>query len=180
MYKKGFTLVELLVVISIIGILSGIVIVGLDNAREAARDAKRVADIQNIQVALTLYYADNNRYPTNIYSTSPVGLAPTYMSTVPKDSGAEYKYTAIHSPNSAPPSTSTNCSLNTPVFYHLGAILETTNPSLMEQENNWIDFDGDGSALNYGQCETNTRFHGEATDCVGTSAGTNNCYDVIP
>jgi len=178
--SKGFTLVELVVVIAIIGILSSIVLASMDGARQSARDAKRVADIKNIQVALALFYADNNRYPTNIYSASPVGLAPTYMSTVPKNpDNTVYKYTAIHSPNSAP-STSLNCTLNTAVFYHLGAALESDNTSLINQADNWYDFDGNDSVLNYGQCEIDTRFHGQATDCVGTSAGTDNCYDVIP
>ena len=57
--SRGFTLVELLVVIAIIGILASIVMVGLGGAKQKSRDSKRVADIKNIQLALSLYYNDN-------------------------------------------------------------------------------------------------------------------------
>ncbi|MCF7820369.1 MAG: prepilin-type N-terminal cleavage/methylation domain-containing protein, partial [Candidatus Pacebacteria bacterium] len=63
MKKKGFTLIELLVVIAIIGLLSTMSVVALNSARQKSRDAKRVADIKQIQTALELYYNDNNGYP---------------------------------------------------------------------------------------------------------------------
>ena len=61
--KKGFTLVELLVVISIISILSSLSIVSVNIARERARDAKREADISQVQLALYLYFDDNLQFP---------------------------------------------------------------------------------------------------------------------
>ena len=61
--KKGFTLVELLVVIAIIGILAAIGITALSTARLKARDAKRVADLKQIQGALELYFNDKGSYP---------------------------------------------------------------------------------------------------------------------
>ncbi len=59
----GFTLIELLVVISIIGLLASVVLVSLNSSRVKARDARRLADMAQIQKALALYYDQNNRYP---------------------------------------------------------------------------------------------------------------------
>lgn len=62
-YQQGFTLVELLVVISIIGILSSFAVVSLNSARMKARDALRKGDMAQLRTALNLYYDDNDEYP---------------------------------------------------------------------------------------------------------------------
>lgn len=61
--KSGFTLIELLVVIAIIGLLSTLSIIALNSARARARDAKRISDVKQMQVALEMYYNENNAYP---------------------------------------------------------------------------------------------------------------------
>jgi len=61
--NKGFTLIELLVVIAIIGLLSTLAVVSLNNARTKSRDARRVADIKQMQTALELYFTDESTYP---------------------------------------------------------------------------------------------------------------------
>lgn len=96
---KGFTLVELLVVIAIIGLLSTVAVVSLNSARTKSRDAKRVADIKQIQTALELFFNDNTRYPQEdnaaaigtgaktVLTTSGfvAGGATTYMGLIPRD-----------------------------------------------------------------------------------------------
>ncbi len=82
--KKGFTLIELLVVIAIIGLLSTLAIVSLNNARQKARDARRVSDIKQVQTALELYYNDAGGYPPTEVSGSSVSYnSVTYMKSVP-------------------------------------------------------------------------------------------------
>lgn len=95
--KRGFTLIELLVVISIIGILIGLSIFGLQGAREAARDARRKADLEQIRSGLEIYKSDCNKYliqPTaGTFPDSLVGgagtpascLGNTYISKTPAD-----------------------------------------------------------------------------------------------
>ncbi len=61
--KRGFTLIEILVVIAIIGLLSSVVLASLATSRAKARDAKRIADLDEVKKALELYYDSNGGYP---------------------------------------------------------------------------------------------------------------------
>lgn len=96
--NKGFTLVELLIVVAIIGILSTLLTANFIGVRQRARDAQRKADLRQIQSALELYRADQQSYPTLIANCesgvslmSPDCSSSTYMKKVPKDpNGASY------------------------------------------------------------------------------------------
>lgn len=97
--KTGFTLIELLVVIAIIGLLSTLAIVALGTARLKSRDARRVADLKQIQTALELFMNDNGFYPAstsiqlgdtnhaclNSSGFGTAGCSSPYMATIPKD-----------------------------------------------------------------------------------------------
>jgi prepilin-type N-terminal cleavage/methylation domain-containing protein len=88
MKKKGFTLIELLVVVAIIGLLATLSIVSLNNARARARDARRVADIRQIQTALEFYYNDASSYPATLVVGGTIATGSplvTYMTAVPKN-----------------------------------------------------------------------------------------------
>lgn len=61
--KTGFTLIELIISVSIIAIISAIGLVSYSQTQLIARDAKRKADLRSIAVALELYNQTNKRYP---------------------------------------------------------------------------------------------------------------------
>ena len=104
--QKGFTLIELLVVIAIIGLLSTLAVVALNNARLKSRDARRVADIKQMQTALELYFNDCGLYPLPVNTvadgsiaaddgTCPGSETTKYMAIIPDDPtpGEDYVYT---------------------------------------------------------------------------------------
>jgi general secretion pathway protein G len=62
--EEGFTLVELMVVIVIIGLLATVVIINVVPALDTASETKARADIETIDQAVQRYYLDNRRYPT--------------------------------------------------------------------------------------------------------------------
>ncbi len=64
MNKRGFTIVELLIVIVVIAILAAISVVAYSGIQTRARDSQRSSDISAIKKALELYKINNNGYPT--------------------------------------------------------------------------------------------------------------------
>lgn len=85
---KGFTFIEMLVVVTLIGILSLIGVANFRVANQKARDGRRQGDLQQIRAALELYRTDVNSYPpTGIIAAdqivSPAGT--TYMEDIPSD-----------------------------------------------------------------------------------------------
>lgn len=88
--KYGFTLVELLVVISIIGILTMISVASYTTAQIKARDSQRKSDLDGISKALMLYYNDTGSFPGSFpFGDSAVGFtganAIIYMRIAPQD-----------------------------------------------------------------------------------------------
>jgi prepilin-type N-terminal cleavage/methylation domain-containing protein len=70
--RLGFTLVEILIVVAVIGVLAAVVFSSLNDAPAQARDAERKADLRSIQIALEQYKKDHGHYPfgCNISSTT--------------------------------------------------------------------------------------------------------------
>ena len=86
--KDGFTIIELLVVVAIIGMLSSLILLQIQEARAKARDVQREQDIKNIQSSMALYVVNNQTYPvTNAIAldgTDPVSQELINKESMPK------------------------------------------------------------------------------------------------
>ena len=171
--NKGFTLIELLVVIAIIGVLASIVLASLNSARKKSRDARRITDIKQIQLALELYYdGTSSQYPASstgagncnattlaygLEALSAGGYIPQ-ISRDPNNTGVNLCYWYA-----APTAVGTRNS------YHLGAILEEgTNPALAGDK----DCNSTTALPTVGSCGS--------TIYTNPFVGTDPTYDVIP
>ena len=65
MTRKGFTFIEILVVVTVIGLLASISMLILSGARARSRDAKRVSDVQIIRAALEQHWLEKASYPAS-------------------------------------------------------------------------------------------------------------------
>ncbi|MBC7869077.1 prepilin-type N-terminal cleavage/methylation domain-containing protein [Candidatus Saccharibacteria bacterium] len=88
--QHGFTIVELLIVIVVIGVLASISIVAYSGVQSKARDTVRSNDIAQVKKAIELYYVDNGSYPTvgtdnagYALSSLSTALVPKYMAKLP-------------------------------------------------------------------------------------------------
>ncbi len=77
-YKQdGFTLIEIMVVILILGLLATIVVQSLRGAADKAKKTKAMADLAEIKTALDRYYLDNGYYPTGDQGLNALVSPPT-------------------------------------------------------------------------------------------------------
>ena len=85
--QKGFTLLEILLVVGIIAILAGIVIVAINPSKQLAsvRNTQRKSDIKAVDAAITQFYIDHSYYPasTTLSTTALMTICPTGASTSP-------------------------------------------------------------------------------------------------
>jgi len=95
--KKGFTLIEMLIVVAIIAILASVFLVGLRGFRAGAYDSRRISDLQKMQSYLEIYYTKNRAYP-NVSTWSDLQTtlinAGVGVTAIPNDplSGNKYDY----------------------------------------------------------------------------------------
>ncbi len=84
---KGFSLIELLVAITVVAIISSVGFISFTSSQAKARDAKRKQDLRSLSVALNLYYAVNKKYPAvagdgyYISTTNPSSWLPQLLGT---------------------------------------------------------------------------------------------------
>lgn len=103
--RAGFTLIEILIVVVILGILAGLVVVNVMDRPDQARVVAAKSDIQAIMSALKLYRLDNGAYPSSeqglgaLVRKPEIGEIPRnwkpggYLDRLPKDPwGMDYQY----------------------------------------------------------------------------------------
>ena len=119
--QQGFTLLELLIVIVIIGILALIIVPGLASGPKRARDAQRKSDLRAVKNALETYYNDNNAYPPGNYAGLNTYLVTAYIPSMPADPKAGQAYTYTPTPS--------GCAAGACTSYVLDAQLENDKDS---------------------------------------------------
>ncbi len=91
--KQGFTLIEILVVATIIALLAGGAAVTYSQFSRQSRDAKRKADLEEVRAALEMYRSTNNTYPNGNWSNLSILTGTTkYIQSLPTDPKSGYTY----------------------------------------------------------------------------------------
>jgi general secretion pathway protein G len=102
--ERGFTLIEIMVVVVIIGLLAAVIVPTVISKVDEARVAKAKQDIQSLETALTMFRLDNSKYPTTEQGLAALSAQPTdpsikhwrpggYLQRVSKDPwGNDYQY----------------------------------------------------------------------------------------
>ncbi len=108
--QRGFTLVELMVVVAIVALLASIVIPNYVHARAQASVSQSEANLKQIATSLELFYADNQAYPaTGAGTVTPAlfgGAANPYLTATPTNAlgRKEYEYVNVPAANGKPDS----------------------------------------------------------------------------
>lgn len=98
--RAGFTLIEMLLVVVIIGMLATIVSVSIPRHLKSARQSKAAADIQAIGIAIQSYYMEEGKYPSSLDALTS-GDEPYLEKGIPKDPWGNpysYAYPGSHKP----------------------------------------------------------------------------------
>lgn len=166
-FNFGFTLLELIIVIAILGILATFLIGNFTTSQKKARDAQRKSDLRQIQEALEMYLNDKGVYPaassgkiigcgtcgnlpsacnwdsqSEFRDTIPSGCGTTYMKKLPKDplNNQNYYYWASTDQKS----------------YKLYACLENVNDPRIITPSESVNCGGCNGSCNYGVASSNT------------------------
>lgn len=84
--KAGFTLIEIVIVLGIIGVIITLSVISLNSIRQSSRDTVRISDIKQIQSALELYRANIGHYPETITPGQALSsTSTTYMNVIPSN-----------------------------------------------------------------------------------------------